>query len=305
MLAADPQTRLELPKLSRPLAVLAQGLGLRQRPRIVDVGANPLVADAPYAELLRMDGCDVVGFEPQPAAFAELEKIRSPRETYLPFAVGDGSRKTLRIYRSNGFASVFGPYVAGGKYLGMQGWQSLNGQIDFDTVRLDDRAEVGDFDLLKIDIQGGECDVFRGAETALKPCMVVIVELRHYRLYEGEPMSGGVDTELRRQGFYLHKFLFNKSKMLPSSQSGRLNRRANKDQLIDGDGVYLRDMARIESYGDAQLINLCITASAVFTSHSLVLHVLDELARRGVAPADLAAAYVDALPAEFVTPEAG
>lgn len=302
--AKTPVKALDLPKLTPHLAVLAKGLNLTARPRIVDVGANPMVAEAPYAALLQMDACDVVGFEPQPVAFAELEKIKSARETYLPFAVGDGTPKTLRLYRSNGFASVFDPYVAGGKYLGMQGWQTLHGKIDFDTVRLDDSADIGAFDVLKIDIQGGEYDVFRGAETCLKHCMVVIVELRHYRLYDDEPMSGGIDTELRRQGFYLHKFLSNKAKMLPSSQAGRLKKRANRDQLIDGDGVYLRDMALIETYTDQQLTALCMTAAAVFVSHSLVLHILDELVRRGVALDSLPADYVAALPTEFLSGDA-
>jgi FkbM family methyltransferase len=285
------------------IAVLLDGLATARRTRIVDVGANPL-GEAPYAALLRAGGCDVVGFEPQPEAFARLVEAKSDRETYLPFAVGDGTPRELKIYRFSGFTSVFDPYVEGMRYLGAPSWARIVDRVAMDTVALDADDRVGPFDLMKIDIQGGECDVFRGAEKALGGAMAVIVELRWFRLYQDEPMAGGVDAELRRQGFYLHKFLFNKSRPLPNSQAHRLRERRMRDQLIDGDGVYLRDMGRLADHGTEPLKHLCVLAAAVFFSHSLVLHVLDELVRRDAVPAGLPAAYADALPAELQQAEA-
>jgi len=281
---------------SGPVGVLIAGLPLARRTRIVDVGANPLLDAAPYARLLRMGACDVVGFEPQPEAFAALEKLKSDRETYLPFAVGDGSPKELKVYKSQGHTSVLDPYVPGFRFIGGEKWSQVRQRIAFDTVALDASDQIGDVDLLKIDIQGGECDVFRGAETTLKRAMVVIVELRYYPLYQDEPMLGGVDTELRRQGFFLHKHLTGNTKPVKNSQMARLNKRRVRDQLVDGDAVYLRDLARISSYSDDQLMHLCITAAEVFHSHSLALHVLDELVLRGRASPDLPGAYVDAMP---------
>lgn len=286
------------------LAVLLQGLGLARRTRIVDVGANPLLDAAPYAELLRCGACDVVGFEPMPEAFAALEKMASDRETYLPFAVGDGSRQELKVYRPIGFTSTFDPNPGAMAFLGGRKWDRVEARIGFDTVRLDDSPEVGPFDLLKIDIQGGECAVFRGAERAMAGAMAVIVELRYFRLYADEPMMGGVDEELRRQGFYLHKFMAPHSVALPNSQSGRLRKGLVQDQAIDGDAVYLRDMGRIADHGDDALKHLCVTAASVFGSHTLVLHCLDALVGRGAVTADLPAAYVDALPARLRKAEA-
>ena len=281
------------------LALLLAVLPLSRRTRIVDVGANPLLDEAPYAQLLRMGACDVVGFEPQPQAYAALEELKSDRETYWPFAVGDGTPKELKVYKSQGYTSVFSPYRAGFRFIGGEGWAQVRQTIPFDTVALDSAKEIGAVDLLKIDIQGGEYDVFRGAETTLKQAMVVIVELRYYPLYDGEPMLGGVDTELRRQGYFLHKLMNTNRKPIKNSQMARIRMRHLKEQMIDGDGVYLRDLAQIEQYTDDQLMHLCITASTVFVSHTLVLHALDELVLRGRVPADLPAAYVDAMPTSF------
>ena len=285
--------------LSPAMRLLLDRLPLARRTRIVDVGANPNVGDPPYATLLRAGACDVVGFEPQPTAFAALAARKSDRETYFPFAVGDGSRKQLKVYRSEGFTSVYEPYAPGFRMVGGKSWARIDERIDFDTVALDDQPQIGVFDLLKIDIQGGEYDVFRGAEISLKPAMAVIVELRYFPLYDGEPTMGTVDNELRRQGFILHKLLFNVGKPLRNSQRKRLNNLVLGDQLIDGDAVYLRNLGLIDGYSDDQLAHLCVLAGSVIASHTLVLHGLDELVRRGVVPADLPGCYVDLLPADL------
>ncbi len=280
------------------LLLLLQRLTLPRRTRIVDVGANPL-HEAPYAGLLKAGGCDVVGFEPQADAFAKLDAAKGPHETYLPFAVGDGTEKTLHIYRRSGFTSMYRPDTAATGALGAEGWSKVARKEVLQTVAIDGDARVGPFDLLKIDIQGGEVDVFRGAGKALKQATTVIVELRYFPIYRGEPMAGGVDDELRKQGFILHKFLFTKSRMIASSQGARLRERRVQDQAIDGDAVYLRRLERLPNCDVDQLKHLCILAAGVFHSHSLVLHVLDLLVARGVVAADLPGAYVDRLPAEL------
>ena len=290
---------LDLPKTRAPVALLLRRLPLYRRTKVVDVGANPMAADAAHSALLKLGGCDVVGFEPQPAAFDMLAKIKSEREKYYPFAIGDGRRGDLRIYQDHGFTSFLDPYLPGTKVIAMRQWHSERERIPFETVRLDRLTDIGTFDLLKLDVQGGECDVLRHGAEALKAATVVIVELRYFRLYEAEPMMGGVDAELRAQGFELHKILLNRSRALRNSQQHRLRHRYVRDQLIDGDAVYLRDISRPEDYSHEQLVHLAILASAVFESHSLVLFCLDELARRKIVDAELSSDYVDVLPAEM------
>ena len=278
---------------------LIDTLPLSRTTVVVDVGANPLGAP-PYRSLLDMGGCDIIGFEPQPEAFAALEAVRSPRERYFPFAVGDGSSRDLRIYRSSGMTSVFDPYVPSLDFLGRRGLGRVLGSHQMTTVALDAVEEIGRFDLLKIDIQGGEVDVFAGAARKLAMAMAVIVELRHLRLYESEPMSSGVDLDLRARGFILHKYLFNKSVPIRTSQSHRLSVSENRDQLLDGDAVYIRDLTDKAAVDDGGLAHLAILASGVFASHTIVLACLDELAARGRIAAKVAASYVDRLPARLL-----
>lgn len=282
--------------INDPTTFLLAQLSTDRLTRIVDVGANPLSAP-PYDSLLRQGGCEVWGFEPHPEAFAALQKTKSALETYFPHAIGDGSEETLHIYRESGLTSIFKPYEGALRFLGRSRRNiALLEAIPLVTKRLDDLDDVGEFDLLKIDVQGAELKVFQGAREKLSRAVVVIPEIRFYQLYEDEPMLGGIDVELRRQGFQLHKFMFEKQKVIPNSQIDRLKRTEHRNQVIDGDGVYIRDLGQVDHYTDEQLKHLAICATAVFESYDLALFCLDELVnRRAIAP-DLPADYTAMLP---------
>ncbi|MBL4927879.1 FkbM family methyltransferase [Fuscibacter oryzae] len=286
--------------LSAPAALLQKALSLPRLTTITDVGANP-VNPAPYSALLAAGGCRIVGFEPQPSAYAALQKRPSPNETYFPVAVGDGTPVTLHVMRSSGMTSTLPPYEPGLAVIGRPRWGQMREQIQMQTAALDDLPDLPEFDMLKIDIQGGEGAVLAAASRVMQQCVCVIIELRYQRLYEGEPMLGGIDTQLRALGFELHKFMFNKSLMLPNSQSARLRPRRLADQLIDGDAVYVRDLTGISGWSSGQVGHLALLACATFDSHSLALLCLDELVRRGAVDPNLPASYVDALPAHLRT----
>ncbi len=277
------------------VALLLERLGLDRLTRIVDVGANPINRPA-YADLRDMGGCQTIGFEPGPESFAALQQSLGPNETCFPHAVGDGGEIELQLVVGGTLTSVFKPDLAAVTYLGKPNWADVEGQLKLKTVALDNMDGMPNFDLMKIDIQGGELAVFQGAERLMQSCMAVIVEQRFFPIYQGEPMIGGLDVELRRQGFFIHKILSTHSVFVPNSRGKRLNRPQLRDQLVDGDIVYLRDMSRVADHPTDQIKHLCVLAAAVFGSHSLVLHLMDELIRRNAIPADMPDVYCDALP---------
>lgn len=287
-------------KLARATKFLLDVLPLSRPTTFCDVGANP-INEPPYQRLLQAGGCRVVGFEPNPDAFAELEKAKGSNETYFPLAVGDGKSHVLHLYKHSGFSSIFLPHLPGLNAVGAQGWGTLDRDVEMKTVALDKIKDLPPFDCLKIDIQGGEELVFRNGRKVMADAVAVIVEMRWMQLYEGEPMAAGIDAELRAQGFMMHKFLFNKSKMLGNSQARRL-RGMNADQLIDGDAVYLRHPGKLDALSDDQLGHMALIGGAVIDSHSLTVAALDELVRRGRIDASAPARYVDALPAELRAP---
>ena len=86
-----------------PLLSLAPLLDELPDINVVDVGANPLYCEAVYRGFLDRGLAQVVGFEPEPEALAELRRRAGPRETYFADLAGDGRAHEFIRYRESGF----------------------------------------------------------------------------------------------------------------------------------------------------------------------------------------------------------
>src|SRR5207244_10748162 len=64
---------------------------------------------------------------------------------------------------------------------------------------------VGQVDAMRIDTQGSELDVLRGAEATLASVRLIEVEVEFNELYEGIALFPAIDQYLRQQGFVLWK----------------------------------------------------------------------------------------------------
>ncbi len=278
-------------------AVLTADLAPSRPMRICDVGANPL-STPPYQPLLEDGLAHVYGFEPNEDAFAELETAKSDRETYFCAAVGLPGERTLYLHPWSGFTSLYPLDRAALKSIGKEKWikPGKTREVPLNPVTLDMLGDLPGIDLLKMDLQGGELEVMRGAIGKLSQAVAIVTEVRFHRIYEGEPMFGDLDQEMRAQGFKLHKFLFTKSVMMPHAHEDKVLRPRMTSQLLDGDAVYVRDGDWAENLSDDQLIFLAFAADAVFDSPDMSLTCLDILISRGVVSADLPAAYIDTFP---------
>ena len=265
-----------------------------RKTRVVEVGANPINAN-PYAVLRDMGGCDVWGFEPDPRAFARLEE--KPGETYLPHAVGDGKRHVLKVTRMPSLTSLLEPNARNASYLKrMANPMTVEDRVEMDTLALDDLTEPGTFDLLKIDVQGGEEIVYAGAARQLGQVAAVITEAAFLPIYEGQPLLDTQMRTLRSHGLMLHKFLHLKGLSLRGGLNTRLHKRRHGNQLIDGDAVFIRDLTDPDGVTDEMLKHLAILADAVFQSFDLSVRCLDLLIARTAIDPNAAHSYVDLLP---------
>lgn len=271
-----------------------------QRMVIVDVGANPVIPP-PYRELMQAMGCTVVGFEPQADAFTKLQAEAAENERYVNAALGAPGKGTLHIYPTDGFTSLFPLHRPSLDFLGrFQRQLREERTLEVELHAMDDLADVPQIDLLKIDVQGAEVDIYRTSAKKLAQAVAVITEVRFYQLYKDEPTLGDLDNALRAQGFVLHKFLPTKRAALPNSQNRRLAPRHMKNQLVDGDAVYIRSMEDIEAWSSDQLKHLALSAGTVFDSQDLALRCLDVLAARGDVTPDTPEKYADLLPAQYL-----
>lgn len=87
--------------------------------------------------------------------------------------------------------------------------------------------------------------------------------------------------------------MFQKQVHLHGSLSS--NRKINgiKNQLIDGDAVYIRDPRKLTQYNTDMLKKFLLLAHFVFDSKDLAILILDELVKRGVVSNGILKGYLD------------
>jgi FkbM family methyltransferase len=248
---------------------LARLLDMSRLTHVVDIGANPIDGMPPYKPLLEAQLCRITGFEPQASALAALNLRKGPNETYFPYALGDGKTHTLNLCAYSGWTSIFVPSEAA---LDVFSFFKNNARVvdrtRIATRRLDDLAEVDDVDFLKIDIQGGELDVFVHGREKLKNAVVIQTELQFVNLYEGQPSFGQVDQELRAQGFIPHAFAALKKWPVAPLQFGG-NPAQPLNQVLEADVVYVRDFVHADRMSSDQLKQLCLIAHSCYASFDL------------------------------------
>lgn len=275
-------------------------LGFGRKLRVVDVGANPLVeGEVSYQKLLDGGYAEVVGFEPQEHALAALLERKSDAETYLPYALGSGASQTLHLCRSSGFTSVFPADPRSAQYLGFTRAMSTTGQAELATHRMDDLAEIGRVDFLKIDVQGSETNIIRHGKRTLSNAVAIQTEVRFFPLYQGEPSYGDLEQAMTDCGFRFLKLVGLKHVSAAAGWRSRL-KRSMYSQAVDGDGFFLRDLRDPDAYSDDQLQALCLLADAIMDAPDVALLAIDVLVQRGAIVANSAETYLSFLPANWL-----
>ena len=283
-------------KANSRAAWLIDLLSLEAPLQVADIGARITKEVPVYKPLLDHGVAHLHGFEPEPEAFEELKAAAGDGVSVYPYAVGKPGPATFYAHHIGALSSVFKFCASAAQYLGKGFWVKRPiTEHQMTLVALDDVDGLPALDVLKMDVQGAEFDVLQGGTKTLAQCMMIIPEVRFYRMYEGEPMWADVDAEMRAQGFVLHKFMHQKSVVLPSSQKSSFNKRRGS-QLLDGDAVYIRSVEKTDDLSDHQLKALALAADVVADSPDLCAYCLDALKARGVLPNNATRQYIKRLP---------
>jgi FkbM family methyltransferase len=204
---------------------------------VIDVGARWGMADAWY----RIPPVTkLIGFEPDKAECARLNRSSRPEERYVPLALHRYTGRTTLYRTADPACSSF--YEPDQELVARypEGLQCIRraGRRTVPVVALDDWAErhaVADISFLKIDTQGSELDILKGAAKTLTQCVGVQVEVVFSPLYHGQPLFADVDRWLRRRGFTFWQF----TELTSYSQTG-----APLGRLFWANAIYFRDFAK-------------------------------------------------------------
>lgn len=269
---ATPQSsELEKPRTkNKPISLWK----LNEPISVVDVGANPIDGTPPYAEMLKQGLVTLVGFEPQKEALQKLQAMKGANETYLPHAVGTGEHAKLYICQASGMTSTLKPNSQVlNHFQGYPIWGKVKSVEEIETVRLDDIDQIEKIDWLKIDIQGGELNVFRNGEKKLKDTLVIQTEVNFIQLYENQPLFAEIDQWMRAHGFMLHTLLEQRKRIYaPMRINGGIHQGIN--QLTTADAVYVRDINTLQEASVEQRKKLAIILSKAYGSFDLAYRLL-------------------------------
>ena len=164
---------------------------------ILDVGAA--IDETPsYKSLVDAGRARIVGFEPNPQECERLNREYGKQHRFFPYFVGDGRPATFHETNWAHTGSLYEPNSPLlDKFQNLAEIMSPVARHPVGTTRLDDIAEIGDVDFVKIDVQGSELAVFQNALRALSGTLLIQVEVEFVELYRGQPMFADVDIFLR------------------------------------------------------------------------------------------------------------
>ena len=257
--------------------------------QVVDIGANPIDGEPPYQSLLAAGAARVIGFEPNPEAFAQLERGKGPNETYFPDALGDGREQRLYVCRAPGMTSIYPPNEPLFQFFhGFERWGEVIKTVPVQTRRLDDIDAIEDVDFVTLDVEGYELEILRHGLRKLEDAVIVQTEVNFLPLHVGQPLFADMDLFMREQGFVIHKFGAMHSRVvypLVVNQSAY----SGLSQLIWADAIYLRDFTAFAKLPPAKLLKLAIVLHDAYGSIDMAHHAL--VSYDSTQGTDLAARY--------------
>jgi FkbM family methyltransferase len=161
-----------------------------------------------------------------------------------PYFIGQNGTVDFHVYSDRGMSST---YEINSEFIRafLEPPPTLERTVTLRAVRLDDvvaKDHLGAPDLLKLDTQGSELDILRGASNTLMETSLVEVEVEFYPMYKGQPLFADVDALLRSSGFellYLNRAFVQRKKFYQGLSRG---------ELIFGDALYGRGPSQVGGF---------------------------------------------------------
>ncbi len=216
---------------------------------LMDVGAR---GDAPPELRSLRRFVHRVGFEPDPDECRRLNA--SSRGTFFPTLLGGSvGQSSLQLYQPLGYSSVL-PVAERFQRL-WTGHLPQGRRLQLETATIDDvlqdRPDLAP-DLLKIDTQGSELDILRGAENSFSTIGLVEVEVEFTEMYDGQPLFGDVAAFMVDHGYellYINRVLVTRSAVYQGPSRG---------QLLFGDALFGKREDALDDFSVDQLAKYVI-----------------------------------------------
>jgi FkbM family methyltransferase len=174
---------------------------------IIDAGARGNLPE-PWS-LMAPDNVRVHGFEPDPEAYRELEKLHTLNRLYHPFALWNKQGAIqLHLNMSRATSSVYPPNPEVLEVFSQKNTASraIEKIIEVPANSLDEMIEEKWIDHLKIDVHSAEMEVLEGAAKLLSSVFSVLVEAWCLEVHKGQRLLGDILVYMDQKGFEPYTF---------------------------------------------------------------------------------------------------
>ena len=167
--------------------------------------------------------------------------------------------KTLYLTRSLGSSSLYRPNSKYKSLFSSGSALDVMSEIQLKTEKLDvvvGKEMINDIDFIKLDTQGTELNILKGAEKSLLPNILMVEsEVEFQEMYENQPLFPELDIFLREHNFtllYLNR-VYERISTLNSNKYGY-----SKGLLTFGDVLYVKSISASQDFTSEKIVKFIV-----------------------------------------------
>ena len=229
---------------------------------IIEVGAHPYGGKEElfYRLLDFFPNSKVNAFEIDETECQKLNKLSKNGVQFFPYALGY-KEEVRKFYETNHpmCSSLYEPDIELLKLYHNLEVAYLKNISEIKTISIDkfmETEKIKTVDFIKIDIQGAELDVFKGANKCLENILSIVSEVEFIQIYKNQPLFGDVCSFLNRKDIMFHKFLGLAGRSLKPIIIN--NEKNYPIQHIWSDAVFIKNIFKIPYLDNSQLLKLSV-----------------------------------------------
>jgi FkbM family methyltransferase len=171
---------------------------------------------------------------------------------------GEEGMKTLYLTRSPGSSSLYRPSSKYTSLFNNSGFDVMS-EVQLKTEKLDvvvEKEMIKDIDFIKLDTQGTELNILKGAGKSLLPNILMVEsEVEFQEMYENQPLFPELDIFLREHNFtlfYLNR-VYQRIGTINSNKYGY-----SKGVLTFGDVLYVKSISASQDFTSEKIVKFIV-----------------------------------------------